>query len=61
MEQQPEPKRESLIQNSDCWHETVLASVLHLLEEECDGHTCLTTPEGRAVEVTVRFTHGGSA
>ena len=61
VELQPNKKRPSLIETSDTWHETLLTAVLYLLDEECDGTTCISTPGGRACEVTVRFTEGGSA
>jgi hypothetical protein len=54
-------QRPSVIDDADSWYTSVLASVLELLEDEADGHTCITTPDGRACEVTVRFSVGGAA
>jgi len=54
-------RRESLIVETDCWHNDVLGDVLELLKVRADGHACITTPDGAACFVTVRFTVGGSA
>ena len=54
-------KRRSVIHSDETWHEAVLSAVLYLLEEESDGTTCISTPDGRACEVTVNFTEAGRA
>jgi hypothetical protein len=60
--QQAIVKRESIIDvDSDDWIECVMTAVWRMLDEQSDGAACITTPRGRAVEVTVRFTAGGSA
>ena len=56
-----EPRQPSLIVETDCWHNDVLGEVLELLKVRADGHACITTPDGAACYVTVRFTTGGSA
>jgi len=53
--------RESVIAKCDDWHDQVIAGVAHLIEEEVDGLTCITTPDGRACHVHVWFKAGGSA
>jgi hypothetical protein len=53
--------RRSLIEETDSWHNTMLGAVLEFLEDREDGSACITTPDGRACYVTVRFAVGGRA
>jgi len=54
-------KRPTVIDDADDWIESVMTAVWRMLDEQSDGAACITTPRGRACEVTVRFTVGGSA
>lgn len=56
-----QPKHESVIEEADSWIESVMTPVWEMLDKQCDGTACITTPDGRACHVTVRFTAGGSA
>jgi hypothetical protein len=55
-------KRESVIDHvADSWIECVMTAVWRMLDEQSDGAACITTPSGRACNVSVRFTTGGKA
>ena len=55
-------KRRSVIDTeSDSWIECLMTSVWQMLDEECEGDACISTPSGVACHISVRFSGTGSA
>ena len=62
MQQEPVVKRQSVIDaESDSWIESIMTGVWQMLEDQCDGAACITTPSGRACRIWVTFGKAGSA